>query len=243
MTDAAPDDLPPDDLPPDDLIAAEYAIGLLEATEAMAIEARLSTDPVLASRVTWWREHLSALTDEAAVEPSTDLWPAIAARLPVNDNPRDVRRWQVATGGMSAIAAALLGIIALRPIPIAPPVAPSSLPVPATALPMVASVSGARGVAVAVSYDRVAARLIITPISLDAGKGDTELWVIPVGATAPVSLGVINAKRAGAHAVDARRAALVAPGATIAISREARGGSTTGSPQGPVIATGKLIRV
>jgi anti-sigma-K factor RskA len=108
---------------------------------------------------------------------------------------------------------------------------------------MVASLSGERGMAVTVAFDAASRRLLVTPVTLDPGKGDAELWVIPVGNTVPVSLGVIDAKVAGSHQVDVPRAALLATGATFAISQEARGGSPTGAAQGPIVASGKLIRV
>jgi anti-sigma-K factor RskA len=108
---------------------------------------------------------------------------------------------------------------------------------------MVASLSGDRGMAVTVAFDSSNGRMLVTPVALDPGKGDAELWVIPVGQTVPISMGVIDAKAAGSHNVDATHAALLAPGATFAISQEAKGGSPTGSAQGPIVASGKIIRV
>ena len=220
----------------DEILAAEYALGLLSPAEAAAVEVRFPTDAALSLRVAWWRDQLSPLADEAAVPAPAHLWDGIAARLGVNDNPRDrARPWKWATGGMGAIAAALLAVIVLHPLPT--PIAP---PVPAA--PMVASLSG-EGAAVTIAYDAGTGKMLVTPVSLDPGKGDAELWVIPVGQTAPISMGVIDARAAGSRPVDARRAALLAPGATFAISQEAKGGSSTGQPQGPIVASGKIIRV
>ena len=220
----------------DDILAAEYALGLLSLTEAAAVEARFPIDAPLSLRVAWWRDQLSPLADEVIAEPPTQLWDRIATRLGVNDNvPDRARPWKWATGGMGALAAALLAVVVLRPVPT--PIVP---PVPAA--PMVASLSG-EGAAVTIAYDATSGKMLVTPVSLDPGKGDAELWVIPVGQTAPVSMGVIDARTAGSRPVDARRAALLAPGATFAISQEMRGGSPTGKPQGPIVASGKIIRV
>jgi anti-sigma-K factor RskA len=221
----------------DDILAAEYALGLLSPEEAAATEARLKTDGPLSLRVAWWRDQLSPLAIETEVEPDASVWRGIETRLGVNDNAPDrARPWKWATGGMGAVAAALLAVIALRPVP-------APLPVPTPSSPMVASLSGERGMAVTVAYDSASKRMLVTPVALDPGKGDAELWVIPVGQTVPVSMGVIDAKTAASHSVDAAHAAMLSPGATFAISQEAKGGSPTGAAQGPIVASGKIIRV
>ena len=243
----------------DDILAAEYALGLLSPDEAAAVEARFAADAPLSVRVAWWRDQLSPLAVEASAEPGAHVWPAIAARLGANDtaarrgandtaarsgandNLSDpARPWKWATGAMTAVAATLLATVALRPDP-----APVQLPAPgvAAAAPMVASLSGESGAAVTVACDTATKRMLVTPVVLDAGTGDAELWVIPVGATVPVSLGVIDAKTAASHALDPARIGLMLPGATFAISQEAKGGSPTGAPQGAIVASGKIIRV
>ena len=225
----------------DEILAGEYALGLLSPEDARAAEIRMKTDAPLSLRVAWWRDQLGPLAEEAGTEPGSHVWQGIEARLGVNDNPLDrTRPWKWATGGMGAVAAALIAVIALRPVPL-PVAAPTALPTPTT--PMVASLSGERGMAVTVAFDSASRRLLVTPVTLDPGKGDAELWVIPVGKTVPVSLGVIDAKAAGSHQVDVPHGFLLVPGATFAISQEARGGSPTGAAQGPIIASGKLIRV
>jgi anti-sigma-K factor RskA len=225
----------------DDILAAEYALGLLSPEEAAAAEARLKIDAPLSLRVAWWRDQLSPMVAEAEVEPAPGVWHAIETRLGVNDNAIDrARPWKWATGGMGAVAAALLAVIALRPVPVPQPVQTETV---TPAAPIVASLSGERGMAVTVAYDSSSKRMLITPVTLDPGKGDAELWVIPAGKAVPVSMGVIDAKLATSHNVDAAHAAMMVPGATLAISQEARGGSPTGAPKGAVVASGKIIRV
>lgn len=223
----------------DDILAAEYALGLLSPEEAAAAEVRMKGDAVLSLRVAWWRDQLSPLADEVVTAPGAHVWRGIETRLGVNDNTSDTARpWKWATGGMGAVAAALLAVIALRPEPV-----PVVAPAPIIASPMVASLSGEKGVAVAVAFDKENSRIVITPVKLDPGVGDAELWVIPVGQTAPVSLGVIDPKTAHSYPVGSSYVALLTSDATFAISLEAKGGSRTGAPQGPVVASGKLIRI
>ncbi len=225
----------------DDILAAEYALGLLSTEEASAAEARMRLDGPLSLRVAWWRDQLSPLADEAAAEPSPDLWRKIDARLGANDDRGEATRWKWATGGMGLIAACLLAIIALRPAAV--PVAPPTAPVMASDPQIVASLTGAAGSAVTIAYNRETGKMLVTPVSLKPGHGDAELWIIPVGATIPVSLGVIDAHSPASHLIDPAHAKLLAPGATFAISQEVKGGSPTGKPAGPVVASGKIITV
>jgi anti-sigma-K factor RskA len=216
----------------DDILAAEYALGLLPPEEAAAAEARMRTDAPLSLRVAWWRDQLSPLAVEAEAEPGSHVWRGIETRLGVNDNAPDAARpWKWATGGMGAIAAVLLAVVALRPDP-------APLPVPTA--PLVASLSGERGMAVTVAYEAGSGRMLVTPVKLDAGKGDAELWVIPVGATVPVSMGVLKAEGATMRMLPADKRPLLGNGATFAISQEAKGGSPTGKAQGPIVALGKI---
>jgi anti-sigma-K factor RskA len=220
----------------DDLLAAEYALGLLSADDARVAEARLRADAALSLRVAWWRDQLAPLADEVSVAPRPQLWDAIAARLPVNDDARDAARpWKWATGALGAVAAALLAVVALRPDAAPPP------PGPVPTAPLVASLSGADGAAVTISYDAASGRMLVAPLVLDAGAGDAELWIIPAGSTEAVSMGVIDTRAPAMHETPVEKRPMLGPGATFAISIEARGGSPTGRAQGPIVASGKIV--
>jgi anti-sigma-K factor RskA len=70
---------------------------------------------------------------------------------------------------------------------------------------------------------------------------DHELWVIPADGK-PRSLGTMP-RTARMHArLEPAMARELHQGATLAISVEPTGGSPTGSPTGPVVASGKLER-
>lgn len=217
----------------DDLLAAELALGL-EADAAA--KARLANDAAFAQRVVWWEQQLAGFAAEPGQDPPSDLWPRIAVALPQNDNAADrgggVLRWKLISTAMAAVAVVALVMVAQRP--------QISLPPPPGA-PAVASLSGEKGSALAISYDTASHRLTVAPVKLDPGKGDAELWVIPVGADKAVSLGVIDARKASSHQLNPSQARLVAPGATFAISLEPVGGSPTGTATGPIVASGKLI--
>ena len=211
----------------DDLIAAELAIGLSDEGAA-----RRAADAVFAARVLWWEQRLAGLALPLEEAPPPQLWARIASKLPSNDNHRSVLPWQLFSAAMAGVAAVALVMVAQRPA--------VQLPPPASA-PAVASLSGERGSAVAISYERSTRRLTIAPLKLDRGKGDAELWVIPIGQTEPISLGVIDARNASSYQVTPAQARLVAAGVTFAISLEQTGGSPTGRATGPIVASGKLI--
>ena len=213
----------------DDLLAAELALGLDADPAAVA---RRASDPAFAARVAWWEQQLAGLASPLGQEPAPELWNRIAASLPQNDNGRTALRWKLVSGALAAVAVVSLVMLAQRPT--------ISLP-PPTGAPAVASLSGERGSALAISYDNASRRLTVAPVKLDPGKGDAELWVIPAGSDKAVSLGVIDARQPSSHQLDPAQARLVSPGATFAISLEPIGGSPTGVATGPIVASGKLI--
>ena len=218
----------------DDILAAEFALGLLDEAEAAAVQMRARTDSVLSLRIAWWRDQLAPLAGEVETPAPTGVWTRIEAHLPGNDNSATLmQRWRAAAVAAMSVAAALLVFIGLRP-----DVAPIVQPVSA---PMMAALSGEKGAVVAVSYDTTSGRLMVAPTALDPGKGDAELWIIPEGGK-PRSLGIVNAKLAEPHMVPEAERTYVQPGATFAITQEDRGGSPDGDPHGPIVAAGKIIR-
>ncbi len=219
----------------DDILAAEFALGLLDNSEAAAVQARARTDAPLSLRIAWWRDQLSPLASEVATPAPAGIWKKIEAQLPGNDNSATMmQRWRAAALAAMSVAAALLVFIGMQPADV-PVVVP---PIPA---PMMAALSGEKGAVVAVSYDAVSGKLMVAPTTLDPGKGDAELWIIPEGGT-PKSLGVVNAKLAEPYMVPVTVRSFILPGATLAISQEAKGGSKTGAPTGVVVAAGKIFR-
>jgi anti-sigma-K factor RskA len=218
----------------DDILAAEYALGLLDEAEAQAVQVRARTDGPLSLRIAWWRDQLAPLAGEVATPAPAGVWRKIEAQLPGNDNSISLmQRWRAAAVAAMSVAAALVLYIGMRPLP-----APVVVSAPA---PMMAALSGDKGAVVAVSYDATSGKLIVAPTTLDPGKGDAELWVIPDGGK-PHSLGVVNAKLAQPHMVPQADRIFMQPGATVAITQEIKGGSPTGAPAGPIVAAGKIIR-
>lgn len=219
----------------DDILAAEHALGLADES------AREGRDPAFAAAVEAWRARLDPLLGPERAPPP-HLWGRIAAALPANDAAvaRDAARpWRFATFTATAVAAAALGLLVLKPgtAPQAPPVAS------APAKMMIASLMPKQGGgAVTVAYDPREGRMLVNPVGMDAGGKAAELWVIPAG-DKPHSLGVIPDKKAATMIVPEGMRAMMGGGVTFAVSLEPQGGSPTGQPTGPVVMTGTMSAV
>jgi anti-sigma-K factor RskA len=163
-----------------------------------------------------------------------------AAAAPLPDNVALLRRrinvWRGYGAAATALAASFALVLILRPV--SPPVAP---PQPAAMVAtMGAQGSAARLVATWEPGSRsliVAAAAGVAPLP---GNG-YELWLIPGDGT-PRPIGMIAASAPRRVPAPARLVAALREGAVLAVSIEPPGGSPTGLPTGPVIATGKLVR-
>jgi len=238
------------DLEEMNVLAAEYAAGALDGADLDQARRREAADPAFALEVARWRGRLAPLHDEVApVAPPADLWTRIEAALgsspAANDNSSALHRamtlWRGATAAMTALAACLALVLVLQQRPIA---APAPQPAPAAAAtPMVAMVGDKQATKVMVSWDPSARQMVIGIAGALPGDSSHshELWVIPADGT-PRSLGMMPADKQSHMRLAEALASLLQQGATIAISVEPRGGSPTGAPTGPVIATGALTR-
>ena len=204
----------------DDMLAAEYMLGALDLAERVGAETRIKTDTVFAARVTDWEARLSGLNESYDAVPLPDLMARIESRLfpqlPKRSWLADLRLW----GGAAVAALAVVGYLALTP------------PRPEMIATLVADAG--------VQFDAVITK---GQLSITRVKGDVpdaahshELWII-VGTNAPVSLGVIPAN---GETISLPAAAV---GAILAVTLEQPGGSTTGKPQGPIVAAGPLLKV
>ena len=230
--------------PAPESLAAEYALGLLDGEELRQAEHLARTDPAFRAEVERWSGRLAPMLDEVdEVPPPSRLWTRVDAALGAvrtTSNVLAMRRklnvWRGIAGGMTALAAclALVLLVQLRP---------PARPVPG-APPMVAMLGDQqKQMQVMASWDPRAQRLVL------AVAGDMpadprhshELWVIPVGGK-PHSLGTMDSGRQLHMQLADALARLLQQGATIAISVEPRGGSRTGAPTGPVVASGSLSK-
>ena len=223
-----------------DILAAELALGVLDGADRAAALRRMIAEPGVARDVERWREHFSLMFAGVVEHPApAGLFDKVEARIDGRAAPRrTVNPWKP-TAIAASLAALAMTAVALRPVE-APPAAPA--PRVATA-PMIAAMALTdTGASQPALYDADTGTVKMPgPMPIPAGRS-AQLWVIE-GSAAPKPLGTFRAVGAGSYVAEAKIGAVIAPGTTLAISIEPIGGSPTGQPTGPVIASGLLSKV
>jgi anti-sigma-K factor RskA len=219
-------------VPEDDLLAAELALGVLTSAERSAAQVRAAREPSFAAMVAAWEQRLApwaAEIDEVAV--AANIWDRIAASLPAQNKSagwwQSLALWRglsLATGALAA--ACIAGLIYLGNAPYSKP--------------LTAGIDGDGRRHFVATIDTRAGNIAVVPAAYSAdATREPELWLIPADGK-PRPLGMLRADRAVTIRIPSDLAALTVGDAVLAVSLEPPGGSPTGSPTGPVIATGKL---
>lgn len=237
-----------------DQLAAEFALGALGGPELAQARALAESDPSFRAEIARWSGRLSPLLDDVPpAAPPAELWSAIEQQIgstPATAAPatnviqlrRRVGIWRGIAAGATALAASLALVLVTQPPPAAPPPAAATIAASAPA-PMVALLGDeARDMKLVASWDPAQRRLMVAAAS-DLPADPThahELWMIPPDGK-PRSLGTMPGPKMRAT-LDLPMANELREGVTLALSVEPMGGSPTGQPTGPVIASGKLER-
>ncbi len=235
------------------LVAAEYVLGVLSAPERAAVERVLARDANMAREVAFWEERLTGLADATEpVAPPDAAWSRIEAAVSApaattaapspapTPTPRRAGVWQSLAFwrgfaiGSAALAAASLAALAY--LELAPRVSPR-----APLLATLGQTSGQPGFVAAIGGG--GRELVIVPAALlTADQRSLELWLIPAG-DRPHSLGLIAPGQPVRLTLPPDLVSRATTDAALAVSLEPPGGSPTGQPTGPVIASGKLTRL
>jgi anti-sigma-K factor RskA len=244
-------DLPPGDArdatdpPDDDVLAGELVLGVLDALQRAAAQARAESDAQFARRVRAWEHRLAPwLSDTAPVAAPAHLWLQISSRL--GWQPAAVRPglWQsLAFWRGAAILASLAAVFAVwlgRP-QIQRPVAvlPQAVEPGARLVTTLAQEDGTA--AWLASVDPAHGTVLIVPIphAADPQGRVPELWLIPPG-KAPRSLGLVSIEKSHTVKVPLDIVTALGTGSVLAISLEPPGGAPAGAPTGPIIAKGAI---
>lgn len=223
------------------LLAGEYVLGTLDAAARREID--VASDPELRRDIHWWERRFAALALKLApIAPRPTVWLGLMhgielARPAAARAPRLLQAW----AALATAASLVLGFGLYRELR-EPPPAPVVVTERVAAASLVAALTVPNaGVTwtVAVVPERNEITLHTTGVADPARDGDAELWLIADGK--PVSLGLFP-KEAAAARRTLPRGLTFAAGATIAVSLEPRGGSTTGAPTGPVISSATLLQ-
>jgi anti-sigma-K factor RskA len=221
------------------ILAAEYVLGVLGADERREVERRLAQEPALASEVAFWEERLGGLADAVApVSPPPQAWSRIETAVgslgaPTAARPASVweslafwRSFGIASATLAAASIAGLAYIGL---------------VPSRQPPLMATLTGAAGQPNFVAAVTATGNsLVVVPAALLTNDPRAiELWLV-LPNQRPQSLGLIQPGQPIRLTIPPELADRLTPDAVLAVSLEPPGGSPTGQPTGPVIASGKL---
>jgi len=223
---------------PGDMTAAELALGVLDGRDRADALRRLLSDPAFAHEVAEWRARLDGLfLTLPSVEPGSAVDRRVLAGIRDPAPPKGVGagRWKAATALSTAAAAALLGVLILRPTQ--PPAPPAPLPARVVERPLVAVIAPQKGEPFSALYDRASGEVRLTGAVVVPRGRAAELWAIGADGV-PQALGLIADDTGRGVRV---RSVTVRAGTTLAISIEPEGGSPGPLPTGPVVATGKLV--
>jgi anti-sigma-K factor RskA len=269
-------------------LAAEYALGTLDAEERAEVEAMMSADNDFTAMVEAWEHKLADLNQMVgSVEPRPEVWDKIRtatglaepqAPLVLPDAPQPVaaevselaavvapsnvirlsseaRRWRNVATLTTAIAAALVAMIAIgvyqpdllperiRPKPRTQVVEAKTPPAPAPSAQYVAVLQkegGSPGFILTV--DGASKNFWVRRVDASAEPGKSfELWLISDKLPQPRSLGVIDSGDFTARPVLASYDPDLINTATYAVTVEQAGGSPDGKPHSAPVFTGKLI--
>ena len=227
-----------------DFLAADYALGTLGAADARQAERRMRSDADFAAEVAGWQTQLMPLiVSIRSVVPPQAVWRRIEAELPqalpesaaaaaVAGARRTVsafwRTLAIATSGLAAASVAALLLLLAAPTE------------PVSGGRLTAALASEDGTALyAAVIDAATGEATLLPLVVDHNTGGShELWLIGASGV-PESLGLLdpNAPRLVRLGEGLRGAGLAG---TLAVSVEPPGGSPTGQPTGPVVASGPL---
>ena len=221
----------------DKLVAAEYVLGVLGAAERRQAQQRMAHDQAFANEVAFWEERLGTFADAVApVAPPERTWTRISRAIKARDPSapqeslwQSLTFWRSFAVGAAALAVASVGALTFIEIsPVARPPMLATLGTPSGQLNFVAAINAG------------GKSLVIVPAVLVAtDQRAMELWLIPAG-DRPHSLGLIEPGRPVRLDVPQDLMMRISTEAALAVSMEPPGGSPTGQPTGPVIASGKL---
>jgi anti-sigma-K factor RskA len=222
---------------PDSLLAAEYALGVLQGDARRDFARRMEQDSALAAAVRQWDEHFVSFADAIApVQPPRALETRLAQRLFAASAVAKPSLWGSLTFWRGLAVASLAAVVALGAWNLQPAVETSGAG-------LVAQVAGdTNAVKLVAYYDAARGELRLNRTEGTANAGRSfELWLI-AGKDAPVSLGLLPAEASRTLVVPVKLREKL-KGGTLAVSDEPQGGSPTGAPTGAVLATGQLTNV
>lgn len=224
-------------------LAAEYVLGTLRGRARDRFAALLRYDYDLRRTVAAWEARLSPLAATAPeIVPPARAWQAISRRIAGTAGGTGRRAslglWRLLAVASTSLALVLAAFIGVTPRP-EPPMA------------MVAVMNDDKGQpALVVSWPpmktmrdpHMRVKVVQEHPVMEAGTS-WEMWMLPGGKAAPVSLGLISTDRDQVMKLAPALVQRMGEAWGIAMSVEPARGSPTGAPTGPVIFRGVCVKM
>lgn len=219
-----------------DALAREYVIGTLRGRARARFASVLASSLGARRAVARWERQLAPLAmGVAPVAPPSAVWSRIEEKIGVG-KPRDTLGaglWPALAASFALAAVVFGGLWYARPPPAEPPGYVAVFNDAQTGEPvwLLQTFVEARELRATAVDDRP-----------EPAGNAYELWMLPDGGAAPVSLGLIAGTGETRLGLSQAQLDVLAQTATLAVSLEPAGGSPTGQPTGPVIFTAPLVR-
>lgn len=220
------------DAPDPDMTAAELALGLLDGEDRAAALRRVLADPDFAREVEGWRQRLAGLFDDC---PEVAAPEAIAERLARPDaeaqsRARSAFRWPIAAL-VGAVAAMLALFVVLQPA--------SQVAGPPHHMMVASLMMSDKSGAVPAMVDMTTGEMRVGETGMAPQGRTAQLWMIG-GDGVPKSMGMLASTGPSRMMLPMEKRRHLKAGIMLAVSIEPLGGSPSGLPTGPVVASGKL---
>jgi len=220
------------DAPDPDMTAAELALGLLDGEERAAALRRVLADPHFAREVEQWRQRLAGLFDDYPEVAAPD---SVAARLAAPEPLPQARatsgfRWPIAAL-VGAVAAMLALFVVLQPT--------SQVTGPPHHMMVASLMMSDKSGAVPAMVDMTTGEMRIGEAGMAPQGKTAQLWMIG-GDGVPKPMGMLASTGPSRMMLPMEKRRGLKAGIMLAVSIEPLGGSPTGLPTGPVVASGKL---
>jgi anti-sigma-K factor RskA len=220
------------DAPDPDMTAAELALGLLDGEERDAALRRVLADPAFAREVDDWRQRLAGLFDDYPEVAAPETVVERLARPDAEAQPRgrSAFRWPIAAL-VGAVAAMLALFLVLRPA--------SEMAGPPHHMMVASLMMADKSGAVPAMVDMTTGEMRVGETGMAPQSRTAQLWMIG-GDGVPKSMGMLASAGPSRMMLPMEKRRHLKAGIMLAVSIEPLGGSPTGLPTGPLVASGKL---
>jgi anti-sigma-K factor RskA len=228
-----------------DGLAAEYVLGTLNREDRLAVEGRLGSERALQAAVDAWQRRLTPLADTVApVAPPPNLYNKVRAQIGLSAHVISLKarehqlmkrgnRWRNATAAMTAMAASLVGVVAIREQ------YHNDMPTQFVAVLQ----AGEDKPAFLMTVDTKTHNCVITAVTAPKQADKSyQVWMVHDKLPKPKSLGVMSEGEMNVMPMAPGPDTDMFMNASFAVSLEPEGGSPTDGPTGPVLFSGKLIQ-